>query len=109
MSYRTTEYIYRRNTAAVLGTSAHLGEEMPQRRLKQKKRIVLAVLIVILEIYQRQRILQHRARGHEEQTSIYGPPIAYIQRHGWTTKNFGDQFFHNERNFIESYCMWVAT
>ena len=45
---------------------------------------MLAILIVILAIYQRQRILQHRASEHEEPTSMYEPPIPYIQRHGWT-------------------------
>ena len=67
----------------------------------QKKRRVLAALIAILAIYQRQRILQHRAREHEEQTSTYEPPIAYIQRHGWTMDNPGDHFFHDERDFVE--------
>ena len=80
----------------------------PQRRLIKKKRRVFAVLIVILAIYQRQRILQRRAREHEERTSTYEPPIAYIQRHGWTMDNPGDHFFHDERDFIEflRYVHW---
>ena len=73
----------------------------PQRRLIKKKRRVFAVLIVILAIYQRQRVLQLRTREHEERASAYEPPIAYIQRHGWTMDNPGDHFFHNERDVIE--------
>ena len=62
---------------------------------------MFAILIVILAIYQRQRILQHRAREHEERTSTYESPIAYIQRHERTMDNPGDDFFHDERDFIE--------
>ena len=48
---------------------------------------MLAVLVVVLAIYQRQRVLQHRAMEHEERSSIYEPPITYIRRHGWTMDN----------------------
>ena len=60
---------------ASIATSVHLMP--PQRRLTRKKRKVLAVLIVVLAIYQRQRILHRRATEHEdsEQTSIYKPPM----------------------------------
>ena len=61
---------------------------------------MLAVLVVVLAIYQRQRILQYRAMEHER-SSIYEPPITYIHRHGWTMDNPGDHFFHDERDFIE--------
>ena len=63
---------------------------------------MLAVLIVVLAIYQRQRILHRRATEHEglEQTSIYKPSITYIHRHGWTMDNPGDHFFHDETDFI---------
>ena len=64
---------------AGIPTSVHLSNEMPpQRRSTKKKRRVLAVLIVTLAIYSRQRILQRRAREYEERTSTYEPPIACI-------------------------------
>ena len=61
---------------------------------------MLAVL-VILAIYQRQRVLQYRAMEYEEWSSIYEPPITYIHQHGWTMDNLGDLFFYDERDFIE--------
>ena len=39
---------------------------------------MLAVLVIVLAIYQRQRVLQHRAMEHEERSSIYEPPITYM-------------------------------
>ena len=71
----------------------------PQRRLTKKERKTLAVLIVILAIYQRQRTLQRRARGHEERTSTYEPPSLHSA--AWTMNNPGYHLFHDERDIIE--------
>ena len=73
----------------------------PHRHLTEKRREVLAVLVVVLAIYQRQRVLQYRAMEYEGRSYIYEPPITYIHQHGWTMDNLGDHFFHDVRDFIE--------
>jgi hypothetical protein len=93
----------------IIPTTPH-KPEMPPQRCHQQRRVV-AALVVVLAVAQRQRTLQCTIQDPKdeelegERTHNCTPSIRYIQQHGWTMDAPGDHFFHDNQDFIE-YIRW---